>query len=166
MMKSTVRLLIAMLALAALAYGQEQPTSRFGTIEIDDSEDRFTHRLILNGKKVLEYEGLSVDVYTVLQGSGVDYLIVETNSGGIGCPFQVVIVELYKSGEARVGEPFGSCGEPDTARLIRGRVIVEMGLYTAHPDLLSKKELRRRERMKDVYTWYQGELTKKTVPNR
>ncbi|HKQ07845.1 MAG TPA: hypothetical protein VJ464_22145 [Blastocatellia bacterium] len=37
-------------------------------IEIKDDESRFTHRLFVNGQRVLEYEGRSLDVFDVLQG--------------------------------------------------------------------------------------------------
>lgn len=165
LMKSTARLLIAALALSAIAYGQEPPGSRFAKVEIED-DDQFNHRLRLDGKDALKYEGLSLAVYDVLRGRGVDYLIVQANTGGIGCPFRLFIVEVCKSGAFKVSEEFGSCGEPDAARLVKGRVVVETGVYVAHPDLLPKRELRRRERTKEVYTWYRGTLTKKTMPLR
>ena len=162
-MKSTIRLFIVALALAAIAYGQEPPGSRFAKVEIAD-DDHYNHRLLLNDKEALKYEGLSLAVYDVLQGRGVDYLIVQANTGGSGCPFRLFIVEVYRTGAYKVSEEFGSCNEPDTARLVKGRVVVETAVYVAHPDLLPKRELRRRERSKEVYTWYRGTLAKKTRP--
>ncbi|HJQ23060.1 MAG TPA: hypothetical protein VKA60_04030 [Blastocatellia bacterium] len=162
-MKSTARLFIVALALAAIAYGQEQPGSRFAKLEITD-DDQFNHRLLLNDKEALKYEGLSLQVYDVLQGRGVDYLIMQANTGGSGCPFRLFIVEVYKSGAYKVSEEFGSCYEPDSARLVKGSVVVETPGFVGHPELLSKREVRRRERTKEVYTWYRGTLTKKTRP--
>lgn len=163
-MKSAILFSMMALALSASAYGQHPPASRFGVIEIKD-DDQFSHRLLLNGKEIFQYEGLSIELFDVLKGRGLDYLIVKTNSGGIACPFQVVIIELYKSHEYKVCEEFGSCGEPSAARLINGRVIVETPMYPgAHPELLSKQEARRRERTKEVYTWYRGKLTKRVAP--
>jgi hypothetical protein len=37
-------------------------------------------------------------------------------------------------------------------------------MYTPHPDQLPKAELKRRERMKEIYTWYQSRLAKAIKP--
>ena len=77
---------------------QEQHTSRFGVIEItDDEQDRTKHRLLLNGKEIFQYEGESIEITDVFKGTGRDYVIVSLNSGGIACPIQFVIVEVYES---------------------------------------------------------------------
>lgn len=162
-MRFPVLFLIAALATSAPAYWQE-PVSRFGAIEIKDDEDRLKHRLLLNGKEIFLYEGESIEIADVLNGRGLDYLIVRTYSGGIACPVQVVIVEVYKSGAYKVTDEFGSCNEGGKARLVNGRVIMEMPSHIPHPELLSKKELRRRQNTKEVYTWYKGRLTKKIMP--
>ena len=145
--------------------GQQQPVTRFGVIEIkEDEEDRLKHKLLLNGKDIFQYEGESIEIARVLNGSGRDYLIVGNYSGGIACPVQFIIVEVYKSGAHKVSDDFGACTEPSKVSLVNERVIIEMPLHIPHPDMLSKKELRRRERTKEVYTWSNGKLSKKLVP--
>ena len=150
--------------LLTICLTQQQRVTRFGSIEIkDDEADSQKHHLLLNAKEIFQYEGQSIEIVEVLAGRGKDYLIVAANSGGIACPTQFVIVEVYKSGQHKVTEEFGSCSDLTKARLINDRVVIEMPSYSAHPDLLSKKELRRRERTKEVYTWSNGKLTKKLV---
>ena len=163
-MKSTLLFLVVALASSASVYKQEQPVSRFGVIEIRNDEDNLSHRLFLNGKEIFQYEGQSIEIVDVLNGRGLDYLIVGTNSGGIACPTQVVVIEVHKSGDYIVTEDFGSCNPPTKARVVNGRVIIDLPMYIPHPDLLSKKELNRRQRTKEVYTWYRGKLTKKIAP--
>ena len=161
-MKSTILFLVALAAFAPSA-GQQQQNSRFGVIEIkDDDEDRLKHQLLLNGKEIFQYEGQSIEIANVLKGKDRDFLIVGTYSGGIACPVQFVIVEIHKSGVHKVSEHFGSCTEPTKVRFI-DRVIIEMPAHIAHPDLLSKNELRRRKQTKEVYTWHLGKLTKRIV---
>jgi hypothetical protein len=159
-MKSIILfLLVAVPFLSAAA--QEQHVSRFGVIEIKDDEDNLKHRLLLNGKEVFQYEGQSIDIANVLKGTDRDYIIVASNSGGIACPVQFVIIEVSKSAQPKVSKDFGSCSETTNARLVNDRVIIETPSYAAHPELLSKKELKRRQRTKEVYTWYKGTLTKR-----
>ena len=161
-LKTITQLFITTLILSLPAYGQ-QPTSRFATIHIED-DDQFTHRLLLNDKEVLKYDGLSIHVFDVLRAKGVDYLIVGTYTGGIACPVELRIVEVYKSGEYKLSEEIDSCAEPDAVRLVNGRVVIENLSYIPHPELMSKRELRRRERTKEIYTWSSGTLTKSGSP--
>lgn len=154
-----------LLALSASAYGQEQPTSRFGTLELkDDDDDKLNHRLLFKGKEIFRYEGQSIEILGVLKGRSIDYVIVAANSGGIACPAQAVIIELSQTGQPKISESFGSCSDSIEASLINGRVVVETPMYVPHPEFLSKRELRERERSKEVYTWYQGKLSKRIVP--
>ena len=164
-MKSTILFLIVIFISFVSVSGQQQRVSRFGLIEIkNDEEDRLKHKLLLNGKEISQHEGQSIEIARVLNGSGRDYLIVGNYSGGIACPVQFNIVEVYKSGAYMVSKDFGACTEPSKVRLVNHRVIIEMPLNIPHPDLLSKKELRRRERTKEVYTWFKGKLSKKVLP--
>lgn len=156
--------LVVALAPFALTAGQQQQISRFGVIEIKgDDEDSLKHQLLLNGKEIFQYEGQSMEIANLLKGRDRDFLVVGAYSGGIACPVQFVIVEVYKSGTHKVSEQFGGCTEPTKVRLIIDRVIIEMPAHIPHPDLLSKTELRRRQRTKEVYTWYKSKLTKRTV---
>lgn len=165
-MKLTILFFLLFSTLSVSAYGQQEPGSRFGVLEIKDDESRLGHQLLLNGKVLLQYEGQSIEVLRVLKGRGRDYAIVATYSGGRACPAQVVLVEIYQGGRHRKSEEFGSCSDLIKARLINGRVIVETPTYTPHPEMLSKKELRKRLTTKEVYTWYRGRLSAKTISKR
>jgi hypothetical protein len=145
-MKSTSLVLIIVVSVVPVL-GQ-QNVSRFGVIEIKNDNDQLTHKLLLNGKEIFQYEGQSIEIARVLNGSDRGYLMVSNYSGGIACPVQLVIVEIYKSGGHKVSEGFGTCTDLFKVRLAQGRVIVEMPQYTAHPDVFSRKELRRRQRTK------------------
>jgi hypothetical protein len=160
-MKSII-LFLLIAAPFPFASGQEPYVSRFGVIQIKaDEEGRLKHQLLFNGKEVFQYEEQSIEIAKILKGTDRDYIIVAINSGGIACPIQLVIIELSKSAQPKVSKDFGSCTETTSARLVNDRVIIETPSYAAHPELLSKKELRRRERTKEVYTWYKGKLTKR-----
>src|SRR5262245_33968704 len=162
-MKVTVLFCIIALTPCAVTYGQQQPVSRYGMVEIKDDDDRLKHRLLIDGKEVFQYEGESIQIVDVLKGTGVDYLVVGAYSGGIACPMQVVIVEVNKSGEHNVSKEFGACTEPTKTTLVNGRVTMQMPSHIPHPELLSKKELRTRQRTTEIYTWYKGKLTKKLL---
>lgn len=165
-MKLIILLFLLLLTLSVSTYGQQGLSSRFGVLEIKDDESRLNHQLLLNNKTLLQYEGQSIEVLRVLKERGRDYAIVATYSGGIACPAQVVIVEIYQGGRYRKSEEFGSCSDLIKARLINGRVIVETPTYIPHPELLSEKELRKRLTTKEVYTWYRGSLSEKTISSR
>ncbi|HKR12828.1 MAG TPA: hypothetical protein VJT15_12280 [Pyrinomonadaceae bacterium] len=159
-MKSTI--LVIVIVASFIPVSGQQNVSRFGLIEIKDN-DEGRHKLLLNGKEIFQYEGQSIEIARVLNGSARDYLIAGNYSGGIACPVQFVIVEIYKSGGHKVSEKFGTCTDLFKVRLVNDRVIVEMRQYTAHPDVFPKKELRERDRTKVVYTWYKGKLSEKEV---
>jgi len=55
-------------------------------------------------------------------------------------------------------EEFGSCSDLIKAKLVDGRVIIETPTYTPHPEYFSKKELRKRNSAKEVYTWSKGKF--------
>lgn len=165
-MKLKILFFLLLLTLSVSAYGRQEPGSRFGALEIKDDESRLNHRLLLNGKTILQYEGQSIKVLRVLKGRGRDYAIVGTYSGGIACPVQVVIIEIYQGGRYRKSEEFGCCGDLIKARLVNGRVIVETPTYIPHPEMMSEKELRKSRTTKEVYTWYKGRLSEKTISGR
>jgi hypothetical protein len=154
--------LILILTLSVCAFGQE-PVSRFGKLRIVVNEDT-KHKLLLNEKGLFYYEGHALEIFKVFNGKDRDYVIVVANSGGIACPAKVVIIELFKSGEPRQSEMFGSCSDEINARFINGKVIVETPMYAAHPEQLSKTELKRRESSKEVYIWFQSRLSKSIKP--
>ena len=163
-MKSIV-LVLLLLLLPASNFSQERLASRFGALELKQThEDTHEYRLLFSGKEILQLEGYPVKVLSVLYGIERDYVVVTKYSGGIACPVVVVIVELSKSGPLAISEEFGSCSDLIKARVVRGRVIVEMPTYTPHPEYFSKKELRKRNSTKQVYTWYKGKLSMRTLP--
>lgn len=159
-MKSTI--LVIVIVVSFIPVSGQQNVSRFGAIEINNNDDG-RHKLLLNGKEIFQYEGQSIEIARVLPGSDRDYLVVGKYSGGIACPVQLVIVEIYKSGDHKISEEFGTCTDLFKARLVNDRVTVEMRQYTAHPDAFPKKELRDRNRTKVVYIWYKGKLSEKEM---
>lgn len=150
------------LVLPASTYSQERLASRFGALDLTADEGSHQYRLLFKGKEVLQLEGYPVEVLSVMHGGDRDYVVVTKYSGGIACPVVVIIVELSQSGPPVISEEFGSCGDLIKAKVVRGRVIVEMPTYTPHPEYFSKKELRTRNSTKQVYTWYKGKLSMRT----
>jgi hypothetical protein len=166
-MKLITLLSTIFLVLPASTYSQ-QHTSRFGALELKATENSNQPRLywlLFNGKEILQLQGSPVEILSVLHGTGRDYVVVTKYSGGIACPVVVVIVELYNSGPLAISEEFGSCSDLIKAKLVKGRVIIEMPTYTPHPEYLSKRELRERNSTKEAYTWYKGKLSMKTLPH-
>ncbi|HXQ69328.1 MAG TPA: hypothetical protein VN844_02530 [Pyrinomonadaceae bacterium] len=154
--------LISLLVVPASAYSQERLASRFGALELKQADEN-QYRLLLNDKEILQLEGAPVEVLSVLRGVDRDYVVVTKYSGGIACPVVVIIVELSKSGPSAISEEFGSCSDLIKAKVVQGRAIVEMPTYTPHPEYFSKKELRKRNSTKQVYTWHKGKLSMKTL---
>jgi hypothetical protein len=146
-----------------VAVDSQQPASRFGALELREGEDGRKHRLLFNGEELLASEAETIDIVNVLNGRGRDYVVAVTYSGGIACPAQVTIVEIFKRGRYRLSGDFGSCSDVIKARLVQDKVIVEMPQYVPHPELWSKNELRRAQRTTWVYTWYKGKLSKRTA---
>lgn len=164
-MKLIILLSMTFLVLPASTYSQ-QLRSRFGALELkakEESNEPRAYWLLLNGKEILQFKGYPVEILSVLHGTGRDYVIVTKYSGGIACPVVVVVVELSKSGPLAVSEEFGSCSDLIKAKLVKGRVIIEMSTYTPHPEYFSKTELRERNSTNEVYTWYKGKLSMKTL---
>jgi hypothetical protein len=165
-MKSTALLMLlncGWLIAPALA-GQAPGQSRFGELEVKNEENSLIHRLLLNGKEIYAYEGYSIEVAQVLRGKARDYVLVAAYSGGSACPAQYVILEIDgRLGLRNSSEEFGSCSDLPTARLASERVTVEMPLYAPHPDLRTQRKLRSLGQAKEVFTWYQGKLSSRTV---
>ncbi len=164
---STISKLIILISLflvcSPYTYSQNEIASRFGALDLKQSdEDSHQYRLLFNGKEVLQLEGYPVEVLSVLRGSGRDYVIVTKHSGGIACPVVIIVVELAKSGPLAISEEFGSCSDLIKAKLVKSRVIIEMPTYTPHPENFSKKEQRKGNSTKQVYTWYKGKLSTRT----
>src|SRR5262245_14573869 len=118
-------LLIAFLLFIPLgsAHGQEETLSRFGKLIIKtDETDPLKHKLFFKGKRILEYVGESLEIEERLEGNQRDFVIVVENSGGIGCPSQIVVVELDKSGVGKISDEFGTCLAPEAVRLVNDKV--------------------------------------------
>jgi hypothetical protein len=155
---------VLFLALSTSAYSQEAQASRFGTLRVVDTEGNLKHQLFLDDKEVFHYEGQSIEILEVFKGKAKDYLVVAANSGGKACPVQLVIIELSSSGKSGQSKTFGSCSDEVKTSFLNGKVIVETPMYAPHPELLSKRELKRRENLKEVYTWFQGKVVKRLKP--
>jgi len=162
-LRLTLLIGISLFILFVSAYGQEEAVSRFGKLKVKTAETDHKHKLLFKGKQILEYDGESLEVKEALKGNNRDFVIVVENSGGIACPSQVVIVELNKAGVVKTSEEFG-CLPPEKTRLVNDKVVIEMGMYVPHPELFSKKDLRKAELTKEVYIWDQGRLSKKIAP--
>jgi hypothetical protein len=156
--------LVLVLTLSASAYAQEAQVSRFGKFRIVDSEGNLKHQLYLDDKEVFQYQGLSIEILEVFKGKAKDYVVVAANSGGTACPVQLVIIELLGSGKSIRSAAFGSCSDEIKTSFLNGKVIVETPMYAPHPEFLSKRELKRRESLKEVYSWSQGKLLKRLRP--
>lgn len=163
-MKFTGFVFVLFLTLSVSAYAQEEQASRFGKFRIVDSEGNLKHQLYLDDKEVFQYRGQSIEVLEVFKGKAKDYVVVAGNSGGTACPMQLVIIELSGSGKSVRSAAFGSCSDEIKTSFINGKVIVETPMYAPHPELLPKQELKRRERLKEVYSWSQGRLIKRLKP--
>ncbi len=154
-----------LLASGVSAYGQAEVVSRFGKLMVQQDEaDGLKHFLLFKDKKILEYEGHSLEIEEVLQGRGRDFVVIVEHSGGIACPAQMVIVELNASGGHTVSDEFGTCLPPAEVRLMGDKLVIEMSPYVPHPELISKRELLATERSKVVFTWYQGKLAERWLP--
>jgi hypothetical protein len=154
------------LILSTSTYSQKRLESSFGVLDlklVDD--DSHQYRLLFNGKEILQLGGLSVELQSVLHGAGRDYIIVTKNSGGIACPVVIIVIELSKSGQFAISEEFGSCSDLIKAKLVKEQVIIEMPVYTPHPEYFSRKQLRKRNSTKEVYTWHKGKLSMRTLPH-
>lgn len=146
------------------AYSQEVVVSRFGKLNVKtDETDSLKHKLFFKGKLILEYVGASLEIEEVLEGDGRDFVIVVENSGGIACPSQIVIVELDKAGAVKTSDEFGTCLPPEEVNLLNDKVVIVMYRYYAHPELIPGRQLREAERTKEIFTWYQGQLSRKVV---
>lgn len=159
-----IALISILLLLPASPYSQERFASRFGALDLTADQDSHQYRLLFKGKEILQLEGYPVEVLRVLRGVDRDYVVVTKYSGGIACPVVVIIVELSKSRPPVISEEFGSCSDLIKAKVVRGRLLVEMPTYTPHPEYFSKKELRTRNSTEQVYTWYKGKLSMRTLP--
>jgi len=146
------------------APAQAQTIGRFASVEIKKDQDRLKHWLLVSGKAMFDYEGQSIDVFSVVTARNTDYAVVAAYSGGIACPVKVVILEIQRSGEHKVSPQFGSCNEPAEVDFVNGRVVVEMAVYVPHLELVPKNQLRKMQRTKEVYSWYKGKITRALAP--
>jgi hypothetical protein len=139
--------------------------TRYGKFEIEREEGKEI-RLLFNGQAVHEWTEaddtlpLNVIAEKPIPDGDKDYVLFFQNSGGIACPGTFLLFEASAAG-AKEGPDFGTCGDLYQARVADGKLVVEMPGYIPHPDLLSKKELKERERTKVVYQWDGKKLSEK-----
>ena len=70
--------------------------------------------------------GYSVEIYNTFQDGNKVFAVVGQNSGGSGCPYQFVIIEISGPKSHNVSEEFGSCSDLAKSTMTNGRLIVEM----------------------------------------
>jgi hypothetical protein len=139
--------------------------TRYGKFEIEQEEGKEI-RLLFNGQAVHEWTEaddtlpLNVSAEKPIPDGDKDYVLFFQNSGGIACPGTFLLFEASAAG-AKEGPDFGTCGDLYQARVADGKLVVEMPGYIPHPELLSKKELKERERTKTVYQWDGKKLSEK-----
>ena len=137
--------------------------TRYGLIEVKQSPaDNTKFQISLNGRKVHEYQGESVEINNIFQDGNKVFAVVGQNSGGSGCPYQFVIIEISGPKSLNVSEDFGSCSDLAKSTMTNGRLIVEMPSWpcTECPE----SEKRRLSKTIEVYTWGAGKLTHTTKP--
>jgi hypothetical protein len=155
---ASVLLLLCSIFERPLRAESEPIQARYGKVEVESSEDASTHSVRVNGSVVFEYEGRAVSLEAYLSGGKNDWVLAELQSGGIACPFQYRLIELGEGRAPVTTNEFGSCGSWDTADVQGGAVVVRILGYAPHPELLSRKDLRRIEHLTETFTWSQGKL--------
>jgi hypothetical protein len=164
-------LLLSLLMVASAAMAQESDDedaavtkTRFGQLTVvDDESDALIHKLLLGGKEILSYEGEALSVDGVYKAGTRDLVLVGESSGGSGCPYMFVIVQLEAKKAPVVSDEFGTCSDVSQPRIDADKLVVEMPVYVSHPDEWDEKELADAEKSTVVYTWANGKLTEKTV---
>ena len=144
---------------------KDEAETRFGKMIVAAKENDYHHKLYFNGKVISEYEG-PIRLYEVFGGDDRDYVVGADDSGGIACPLNPFIVEVYGKEKAEIFHEFGDCQGDATAKFVDGKVVLEIPPYFPHPDLIPEKELKKARKTMDVYTWQKGKLLKhETRPN-
>jgi len=144
-------------ALADETENAESKSTRFGDLQIRSQPEAFHHTLHFAGKQILEYGGDVLKFFEKYEVGSADAVIVVAESGGIGCPYETIIVEIDASKAPRASEKFG-CLEIETTKVVGNKLIVEIPAYVPHPELLTEAEVEIRERTTEVFTWSAGEL--------
>jgi hypothetical protein len=125
------------------------------------STDNLKFEITLNGRKIYEYEGENVEIQNIFQNGKKDLLVLEVSSGGSGCPYQFVIIEISGANSYIVSKEFGSCSDVTRSNMTRGRLILEMPSWCTH---CPEREQKKLSKTIEVYTWAAGKLTHTTRP--
>lgn len=136
-------------------------STRFGTGEILEDHETYQHVVKFKEKVALSYEGEGLELGYQFQRDHSDILIFEGSTGGIACPYDYFILEIENNKDPVVSKRFGSCSEIADTRTEGQAIILEMPAYTPHPELLTPKEVRLRDKTTEVYRWEGGKLSMK-----
>ena len=159
--------LVALVAVAASADEKwvtadlDEVTTSIGTFTTERVGDTTEHRLLLNGQELDKFEGQGIALSPVLKGKAQSFLLAFYSTGGSACPGMFVAWRLKTP--VVFSEQFGTCNPAYRARVDGDRLIVTMPSYISHPDLLSKDDVRKRERTEVVYTYVNGVLSETEV---
>lgn len=157
------------LAPAAMAEPQTLLATPYGGVEVSPEEgNEDVLQIRVAGQTVYRFEAMvRVELHEFAsdeKNAPSVFLVAEGASGGLACPFKYVVIELARQHAPRVSPQFGTCAEIDRATVRKDRLVMWMGIYLAHPELLSDKERRRAARNEMRYTWSKGRLTEAMVP--
>jgi hypothetical protein len=141
---------------------EDQLATRYGAVVLekleDDSAPRW--RVTFNGRTLAETEYDELGLWELFEGDdGHDYVIFRRSSGGIACPYQFRVVEAAPNGQVLLTEEFGSCLDPKRTRLYGNSLVLDMDMYTPHPDLLTPADVRKNRQTTEIYTVRGGKVT-------
>ncbi len=139
---------------------KDEAETRFGKMIVAAKENDYHHKLYFNGKEISDFGG-PIRLYEVFNGDDRDYVVGANDSGGIACPLNPFIIEVYSREKTELFQEFDDCRGDFTPRFIDGKVVLEIPPYFPHPDLIPEKELKKAMKTMDVYTWQKGKLLKK-----
>lgn len=143
---------IALSSSVCFAIDDEEPKTRFGTIEVNESKE-----LIFNGKQVSpDLVGNSALRILAVHAVGQTDLVLVEDEGGSACPFQFNVVTLSKH-QAVVSPTFGTCSEPRTVKLLPQGLLISMVGFMG--PAAQPRDRERAGRKKFVYEFKRGVLT-------
>lgn len=156
-------LLIPLLTVSTciMAESTEQSVDfRFGTIEVK-STDGFgsVFTLLINDRKIFDYEGASISLDRVLSVGEKDYILVTKQTGGFACPAEeMYFIELSKQSEPKMSEAFGECSSGGESKIVNGVPTAIVPIYYSHAEYVSPKDLREAEEFEDVYSYINNKI--------
>jgi hypothetical protein len=144
---------------------EESVDYRFGKITVK-STDGFgsVFTLLINDRKIFDYEGSSITLGSVLSVGERDYILVTKDSGGIACPAEeMYFIELSKQSEPKLSDAFGECSSGGESKIVNGVPTAIVPIYYPNPEYVSPKDLREAEEYEDVYSYIKNKIESSRV---